>query len=38
MAPSTILLVDLGGADLDHVDAVLVPGEHQVQVGVLQLR
>ena len=32
------LLVDFGCADFDHVDAVLVTGEHQVDVAVIKLR
>ena len=32
------LLIDFGGADFDHVDAVLVTGEHQVDVAVIKLR
>ena len=31
-------LRDLGGADFDHVDAVLVAGEHEIEVAELKLR
>ena len=32
-----ILFADLGRADLDHVDAVLVPGEHEVEIAEVDL-